>query len=1072
MFSHASAFNQVLSFDTSSVTDMRYMFSHASAFNQVLSFDTSSVTDMRYMFSHASAFNQVLSFDTSSVTDMRYMFSHASAFNQVLSFDTSSVTSMAYMLESSPFDKPLSLDTSSVTDMGYMFDSASAFNQPLGLNTSSVTNMHHMLSHASAFNQPLSFDTSMASMLKFSPFDKPLSLDTSSVTDMGHMFDSASAFNQPLSLNTSSVTDMRYMFSHALAFNHTLSFDTSSVKDMSFMFWGTAFNQRLSLDTSSATDLSFMFRGATFNQPLHLNLISVKDLSYMFWRAAFERSLSFNISSVNDTDVWGMFGVLSRNTACTADGVEFSHTEAAERANAPGTLDGYVEILPLQCPSPAFAALEQGVDHLNQSLVLDQSVQLVVLVSGEMPFEVEEALELPAGRNLTIVGNSSRNGDARVKVNITDEFKVNGALQLERLELSGGSGNASLVNVLDGGAAEIVRTEFRVHAGAVAIAVNNGSLVLREAIIAGEAPASMAVTLALVASGSVGDFSDADRAGLIQAIASLADVRPAAVGLTLEAAVGLTLEAAVRLSFHICVSGSAKADATSERLRTLLPNANEAAAKLDVSAEAAPDIRTLDGDSHCLRGGIALQPPPPPPSPPPHSGRRLSDLSPQTCEDCMGSHRWPATDRPSCFMKRKGIATCVDAIGMKGYCAGGGHQEDGRWFDDAHCQQTCSVFNHNCCRPPSPSPPAPSPPCAPCGDKAPRAIRRHGGKCGDWRSDRAVELQLDKYCSKEKWIKDKICEQSCSDASCGYTNCCLSPPSPPRPVPSPPSSPAPPPSIAAVEFADADSVKIVGAKNGHAIISPRFNSTCIVDGIKTVVKGDCVSSSRRLAVSTLGDIGDTRRAKARQLKDEEVHVHTETGGFLNLTKIVAGKPDVQEVQLPGGGERPFEIEGTFPLLAGRTLRITAIGDSRVKVNVTGEVLAKVSGTLRLRGLDMFSEPIDDGCGGCDAGFPPLLDILEGGTVEIVESELRVPLGELAIAVKGSLVLREAIIAGAPFNATMNSGMLNESASDTFPLAAMELQGSQDAAWFITGVKQGMRHHQCSLPEVFFENRCQ
>ena len=121
---------------------------------------------------------------------------------------------------------------------------------------------------------------------------------------------------------------------------------------------------------------------------------------------------------------------------------------------------------------------------------------------------------------------------------------------------------------------------------------------------------------------------------------------------------------------------------------------------------------------------------------------------------------------------------------------------------------------------------------------------------------------------------------------------------------------------------------------------------------------------------------------------------------------------------------------------------------------------------------MFSEPVDDGCGGCDVGFPPLLDILEGGTVEIVESELRVPLGELAIAVKGSLILREAIIAGAPFNATLNSGMLNEFASDTLPLAAMALRGSPDAAWFITGVKQGMRHHQCSLPEVFFEGRCQ
>ena len=493
-------------------------------------------------------------------------------------------------------------------------------------------------------------------------------------------------------------------------------------------------------------------------------------------------------------------------------------------------------------------------------------------------------------------------------------------------------------------------------------------------------------------------------------------------------------------------------------------------------AETAPDIRTLDGDSHCLPGGIAPQPAPPPPSPPPSAGRRLSDLSPQTCVDCCGLNevcvgsppKWPVTDRPSCFMKRAGIATCVDyGKGIAGYCAGSDHSVDGRWFNAAaHCQQTCAVIKHNCCRPPSsPSPPAPSPPCVPCGDKAPIFLRKRG-KCSDWRSDREVELRLDKFCSKEKWIGEKICEQSCSDAGCGYTNCCPPPSSPPPPVPPPHSAPETTPPTDEVELSNGE---FVGEDDGFAIITPRKkNETCTVKGIKTVC-----SSSRRLAVSTLASLGgDTRRGlEVRQLDEEGVYRPPEKGGFLNLTDIVAKEPEVQEVQLRGGGERPFEIEG-FPLPAGRTLRITAIGDSRVKMNVTGEVLATVKGTLRLEGLDMFSEPVDDGCGGCDVGFPPLLDILEGGTVEIVESELRVPLGELAIAVKGSLILREAIIAGAPFNATLNSGMLNEFASDTLPLAAMALRGSPDAAWFITGVKQGMRHHQCSLPEVFFEGRCQ
>ena len=53
---------------------MYHMFFRASAFNQTLSFDTSSVTRMDYMFIYASAFNQPLTFDTSSVTNMGHMF--------------------------------------------------------------------------------------------------------------------------------------------------------------------------------------------------------------------------------------------------------------------------------------------------------------------------------------------------------------------------------------------------------------------------------------------------------------------------------------------------------------------------------------------------------------------------------------------------------------------------------------------------------------------------------------------------------------------------------------------------------------------------------------------------------------------------------------------------------------------------------------------------------------------------------------------------------------------------------------------------------------------------------------
>ena len=703
---------------------------------------------------------------------------------------------------------------------------------------------------------------------------------------------------------------------------------------------------------------------------------------------AFHQPLVFDTSSV--TAIFNMFGVLSPNTVCTVNGVKtFVHQG--------------------DCPPPeAFKTLVQGVDNLDQSLVLNQSVQVVVLVSGGISFEVEEPLEVPAGRNLTIVGNSSENSDTLVRVNVPEELKVDGTIQLERLEVSRADGGRRmlsdsstdvplpLVEVLDGGTAELIQTELRVNAGETAIAINNGSLVLRDVIIAGERPV-MAVTLMLVTSADVGEFSLADRAGLAQAIASLAAAPPAAVGLTLEAA-------SLELTFHICISGSVAATATEARLNTLLPNASEASAKLGLTAETAPNIGIINGDSRCLLGGIALQPPALAVS----SGsarRRLADAS----VNCVHCTRWPVTDRPSCFMKRSGISTCADyTIGIGAYCAGSGHRDDGQWFDTAHCQQTCSMINHNCCRPhPPPTPPAS--PCVPCDDMAPRrSIQRAGGRtCGDWTSVRGVELLLDRFCSKERWINGRFCQQSCFDAGCGYTNCCPVPGSSlSSPAPPPPSSPVAPPSIVEAEFADASNVRIVEAANGYAVTSLR-NTTCIVDGIKTVIQGACIPSRRRLAsVSTLASPAPPAFAPAPAAT--YVLLNASAGEILNLSAI---PENVTEVRLLGGGEKPIETVGESWLLpAGQHLDLTAIGGdagdvTRVRINVTGE-LAKVSGTLRLSGLDIFREPFDDGCGGCEVGFPPLLDILEGGTVEIIGSELRVPLGELVVAVQGSRILHE------------------------------------------------------------------
>ena len=128
--------NNINSWNTSAITNMRYMFKGAFAFNQPLSFNTAAVTNMSSMFTNCHVFNQPLSFNTSAVTHMEAMFAGAWAFNSSLTFTS----------------------TAAVTNMQSMFIDAFAFNQPIGTwNTAAVTNMSNMFSKTAAitlqFNQ-------------------------------------------------------------------------------------------------------------------------------------------------------------------------------------------------------------------------------------------------------------------------------------------------------------------------------------------------------------------------------------------------------------------------------------------------------------------------------------------------------------------------------------------------------------------------------------------------------------------------------------------------------------------------------------------------------------------------------------------------------------------------------------------------------------------------------------------------------------------------------------------------------------------------------------------------------
>ena len=301
----------ISTWDTSSVTNMRYMFYNADYFNKggIASWDTSSVTNMQYMFANtgASGFNQPIgNWDVSSVTNMSYMFRSSVAFNQDLnSWDTSSVTNMSNMFiytdsfnnGSAPgvSDRPLTWNTSSVTDMSWMFYDADAFNQDISSwDTSSVTTMYNLFSYSELFNQPIG------------------NWNTSNVTNMRGTFLNAIAFNQDISSwDTSNVTNMYQMFYGAQVFNADISsWDVSNVTNMGEMFYGAAvFNQPIgNWDVSNVVNFRGMFRNAyAFNQPLgNWNVLkatsSYNGLAEMFYNASsFDQQLAgWNVSLISE----------------------------------------------------------------------------------------------------------------------------------------------------------------------------------------------------------------------------------------------------------------------------------------------------------------------------------------------------------------------------------------------------------------------------------------------------------------------------------------------------------------------------------------------------------------------------------------------------------------------------------------------------------------------------------------------------------------------------------------------------------------------------------------------------
>ena len=235
IFSKLTEIENLNLFDTSQVTNMRYMFYRCSNLTSldVSKFDTSQVTNMYRMFYECNSLTSldVSEFDTSKVTSMSRMFQDCSSLTNldVSKFDTSQVTGMYQMFQNCSSLTELDISnfkTSNVTDMNGIFSSCEKLTSldVSKFDTSKIRNMGGMFSGCRSLTS-----------LDLSKFD------TSNVTSMYKMFYECSSLTSlDLSnFDTSKVTNMQSMFDSCISLTSLdlSSFNTSEVTDMSRMFY-------------------------------------------------------------------------------------------------------------------------------------------------------------------------------------------------------------------------------------------------------------------------------------------------------------------------------------------------------------------------------------------------------------------------------------------------------------------------------------------------------------------------------------------------------------------------------------------------------------------------------------------------------------------------------------------------------------------------------------------------------------------------------------------------------------------------------------------------------------------
>ena len=286
--------------NTSLVNDMQYMFQDCYALENIVNLaalDTENVANMDHMFAMcrmlgnpANGGLDLSSFDTSKVTDMKYMFEQlgvdlknadGSAIAPTLdlsAFDTGKVTTMLGMFLNCKTLKNIDLssfDTSSVTTMQEMFRGCEML-ETLDLSrfiTSNVTTMSNMFKNCKGLK---SIDVSH--------------FDTTSVDNMTNMFGNCQSLTtlDLSSFHNGAVTDTSYMFTDCYKLKTLIlpdNFGTQNVTTMQQMFFKCEALEAVDLsgfDTRNVTSFYMMFESCYELKALDVSRFDTRSATTMY----------------------------------------------------------------------------------------------------------------------------------------------------------------------------------------------------------------------------------------------------------------------------------------------------------------------------------------------------------------------------------------------------------------------------------------------------------------------------------------------------------------------------------------------------------------------------------------------------------------------------------------------------------------------------------------------------------------------------------------------------------------------------------------------------------------------